>query len=359
MRGAERPGMVKWTRPFLPPLEPISTLASRQTIVDIADEPMANEEGPLAELLELAGNLPLAVTLMAHVASFEGYLATLARWKAENTALLSEGYDKRSNLDKSIALSLTSPRMKSNAEALSLLSLLSLLPDGILVDELMSSNVPLSKIHQSRAALLQTSLAFIVDGRLKALPPIRDYVRGAHPASMHLTRPLRAHFQRLLTMWDSYHTLLPSNVLPQLISHLGNIHGLLLNAVATEGSMESDIGFAILTLCKLSSAMLKGESLLIEHVPHIVDASHDRRLHWLYMRHCAGLSNRSIPSADVEALESEGIQYFVQSDDYEAQGTYFRCSQKSNSDLACRSCNLRYTFSLLPAGWEASKSSGI
>jgi hypothetical protein len=320
MRGAERPGKVKWTRPFLPVLEPISTLAARQTIVNIADEPMAHEEGALAELLELAGNLPLAVNLMAHVASFEGYLVTLVRWRAENTALLSEGYDKRSNLDKSIVLSLTSPRIKLHPEALDLLSLLSLLPDGIRVDELMSGYVPLQKVHQSRAVLLQTSLAFMVEGRLKALPPIRDYVRGAHPASIHLTRPLRGYFQGLLTMWESYHTLLPSDVFPQLILNLGNIHGLLLNAVTTEGDMGSDIGFAILKLCKLSSIMLKGESPLMEHVPHIIDLSHDRGLEWWYLRHCVGVSNRSVTSADVEALANEGIQYFAQVDDYEAQG---------------------------------------
>ncbi|KAJ7832020.1 hypothetical protein B0H14DRAFT_1177562 [Mycena olivaceomarginata] len=104
MRGAERPGKVKWHRPFLPPLEPLSSCASRQIFLDIADEPGTGEESALNDLLDLSGSLPLAVSLMANIASFEGYLGTLRRWRIENTTLLSDGHDKRSNLEKSINL---------------------------------------------------------------------------------------------------------------------------------------------------------------------------------------------------------------------------------------------------------------
>ncbi|KAJ6572825.1 P-loop containing nucleoside triphosphate hydrolase protein [Mycena vulgaris] len=138
MRGAERPVKVKWSRPFLPPLEPISAAASRRTFVDIAQEPMPEEETALAELIELTGNLPLAVGLMANVASFEGYIGALSRWNEESTALFSDGYDKRSNLERSITMSLTSPRMQFSPDAHELLSLLSLLPDGISEAELLS-----------------------------------------------------------------------------------------------------------------------------------------------------------------------------------------------------------------------------
>ncbi|KAJ7884449.1 P-loop containing nucleoside triphosphate hydrolase protein, partial [Mycena leptocephala] len=226
MRGAEHPGKVKWTRPFLPPLEPISARASRQTFVDIADEPMTSEEPALAQLIELTGNLPLAITLMANVASFEGYLGALSRWETENTALLSDGYDKRSNLEKSISMSLTSPRIKSNPQALDLLSLLSLLPDGISEAELLASQVPLPEIPQCRFSLVQTSLAFMIDGRLKALSPIREYMQSVHPASTAFTRPLRTHFQELLNVWESYYGLSPKDLVRQLTSHLGNIQNL-------------------------------------------------------------------------------------------------------------------------------------
>jgi hypothetical protein len=64
MRGAERPAKVKWTRPFLPPLEPLDPSASRQTFIEIADEPSGQETEDLDELLKLSGNLPLAVRIL-------------------------------------------------------------------------------------------------------------------------------------------------------------------------------------------------------------------------------------------------------------------------------------------------------
>ncbi|KAJ7907618.1 hypothetical protein B0H13DRAFT_2501480 [Mycena leptocephala] len=142
VRGAERPGKVKWNRPFLSPLEPLSPSASRQIFVEVADEPGSGEELAFDHLLDLTGSLPLAVSLMANVASFEGYSSTLARWQTENTSLLSEGHDKRSNLEKSIAHSLSSPRISSSPHAKNLLSLLSLLPDGIRPQDILAGKVP-------------------------------------------------------------------------------------------------------------------------------------------------------------------------------------------------------------------------
>ncbi|KAJ7754714.1 P-loop containing nucleoside triphosphate hydrolase protein [Mycena olivaceomarginata] len=143
MRGAERPGKVKWNRPFLPPLEPLSSSASRQIFIDVADEPRTGtaEESALNDLLDLSDHLPLAVSLMANIASFEGYPDTLARWQIENTSLLSDGHDKESNLEKSITLSLGSQRISSSPHAKNLLALLSLLPDGIMAQDIMASKV--------------------------------------------------------------------------------------------------------------------------------------------------------------------------------------------------------------------------
>ncbi|KAJ7805480.1 P-loop containing nucleoside triphosphate hydrolase protein, partial [Mycena leptocephala] len=198
MRGAERPGKLKWTRPFLPPLEPLSPSASRQIFVEVADEPCAEEESVLGDLLDLSGSLPLAVSLMANIASFEGYSTTLARWQTENTALLSEGHDKRSNLEKSIALSLSSPRISSSPHAKNLISLLSLLPDGIRPEDILAGKVPISNVRQCQSVLVGTSLAYVdVQGRLKALSPIREYIRRAYPPSHSLSRPIRTYFHEL------------------------------------------------------------------------------------------------------------------------------------------------------------------
>ena len=275
------------------------------------------EETALEELIELTGHLPLAVALMATVASFEGYLGALSRWNTENISLLSEGHDKRFSLEKSINMSLTSPRIKSNPHALDLLGLLSLLPDGISEDDLVSSKVPLLKISKCRSSLLQTSLAFISDRRLKALAPIRDYIRRAYPASAAFTQPLLNHFQALLRVWNSHQDL--SNVLVQISSHLGNITSLLSNASISEGFAQPEIGRGILTLISLSKTMLKDQSVLVQYLPGIIESSHDDHLKWAYICMCVATAGMCSPK-DAEALATQGVQYFAQHNDYESQG---------------------------------------
>ncbi|KAJ7086203.1 P-loop containing nucleoside triphosphate hydrolase protein, partial [Mycena epipterygia] len=105
MRGAERPSKVRWTRPFLQPLEPLSDDAARQTFVTIAEDFHDNED--ITKLLSLTDNMPLAVDLMAHLVDHAGCEDVLARWGTEKTSLLSNGHDRRSNLDISITISLS------------------------------------------------------------------------------------------------------------------------------------------------------------------------------------------------------------------------------------------------------------
>ncbi|KAJ7469528.1 P-loop containing nucleoside triphosphate hydrolase protein, partial [Mycena latifolia] len=193
MRGAERPSKVHWTHPFLPPLNPLADQAARQTFIDITDNDHDNEE--ITQLLELTDNMPLAVTLLANLVDYEGCSTVLHRWKAENTYVLSEGHHKSSNLNSSIAISLSCPRMTSGAK--NLLSLLSILPDGLSNVELLQSGLPVPDILTRKAVLLQTSLAYTDSMRLKVLVPIREYMQHMHPPSPSLVQPLRKHFQSL------------------------------------------------------------------------------------------------------------------------------------------------------------------
>ncbi|KAJ7452943.1 P-loop containing nucleoside triphosphate hydrolase protein, partial [Mycena latifolia] len=311
MRGAERPGKVKWTRPFLPPLEPLALSASRQIFSDVADEPEIGEESALEELLDLSGSLPLAVSLMASVAAFEGYTSTLSRWKVENTTLLSDGHDKRSNLEMSISLSLASPRFSSSPNVKNLLSLLSILPDGITDEDLIISKVPLPNVAQYRSSLLRTSLAYEDrGGRLKALSPIREYMKRVHPPSASLSKPLRTYFQELFTIWEAHRQLPSADLVPKIVTSLGNVNGLMLQALIDEEAASPDIGHSILTLNSFSITMLKGSSSLTQHLPHLIDTTGDSRLRWSYA--CAYLRERIPPIVitDAELLIAEGFEHF-------------------------------------------------
>ncbi|KAJ7264292.1 P-loop containing nucleoside triphosphate hydrolase protein, partial [Mycena rebaudengoi] len=70
LRGAEQPRKIRWTCPFLSPLKPLSNVAARQTFIEIADD--GHDNASIKELLELTGNLPPAISLIASVANSEG-----------------------------------------------------------------------------------------------------------------------------------------------------------------------------------------------------------------------------------------------------------------------------------------------
>ncbi|KAJ7452895.1 hypothetical protein FB451DRAFT_1521009 [Mycena latifolia] len=219
MRGAERPSKVQWTRPFLAPLKPLSDLAARDTFFAIAED-MHDSKG-VDEVLSLTDNMPLAVDLIAHAVDYEGSCsAVLARWETERTSLLSAGKDRKSNLDTSITISLSSSRMSPGAK--DLLSLLSILPDGLSDVELVQSKLSINDVMACKTTLLATSLAYKDDKkRLKALVPIREHMQQFYPASPLLIDPLQKYFHQLLDLHCKY---------PRTQQGAGRVNHLALNA---------------------------------------------------------------------------------------------------------------------------------
>ncbi|KAJ7735042.1 P-loop containing nucleoside triphosphate hydrolase protein, partial [Mycena metata] len=180
MRGSERPGQVLWTPPHLHPLQPLSDEASQQVFEEITDDSHTSKER--SQLLAFTENMPLAVNLMAHLVEYEGIENVLTRWKAEKTAALSTGYGRTSNLDASIALSCSSPRITPGAREL--LRLLSILPDGLSDAELTQSNLPIGNIQACKSVLIATSLAYKdTKSRLRSLVPIREHIQQFSPPS--------------------------------------------------------------------------------------------------------------------------------------------------------------------------------
>ncbi|KAJ7098225.1 hypothetical protein C8R44DRAFT_888860 [Mycena epipterygia] len=330
MRGAERPCKVKWTRPFLPPLDPLPPAASRQTFVEIADDPSSDEESHLAELLDLSGHLPLAVNLMANAASYEGYSKALLRWKTEKTALLSDGSDKRSNLETSITISLSSPRMLSSPHAKELLSLLSLLPDGLSDVDLPSREaVDIPNILKSRATLLRTSLVYMEHGRLKALSPIREYMRHVHPPSHERVERLRRYWDALLGLWKSHKERPSKELISRLRSNLGNIDSVtqFLLSRTLSGADRQSLMYSILSLDLFSQTILKDKSRLAQHVVDHIQSSGDRRLHWQQTCSTLNLGDyHNLSPAQAEVLIRQGIEYYDQEEDLGGQAGFYKAT---------------------------------
>ncbi|KAJ7017054.1 P-loop containing nucleoside triphosphate hydrolase protein, partial [Mycena alexandri] len=196
MRGAERPSKVQWTRPFLPPLPPLAQDAARKIFIDIADDKHSLEE--MDQVLDLTDNMPLSISLLAHLVDLEGCRHILSRWETERTSLISEGSDRRSNLEFSISLSLSSPRIASMPQSQDLLALLSMLPDGLSDVELKQTAFPIKDTLGCKSALLSTALAYTDDHkRLKVLVPIKEYMGKLFPPTYQMIQPLLKHFHEL------------------------------------------------------------------------------------------------------------------------------------------------------------------
>ncbi|KAJ7089102.1 hypothetical protein C8R44DRAFT_958249 [Mycena epipterygia] len=281
MRGAERPAKVRWTRPFLEPLKPLSHAAARQTFIEIADD--FHDRKDIDQLLHLTGNRPLAVDLIAHLVNYEGCSTVLARWENEKTALLSAGYDKQSNLDTSIIMSLESPCMTPGAKAL--LSLLSILPDGLSDIELVESDLRIQDILGCRATLLQTSLAYSDNKqRLKSLVPVREHIHTSSPPSPPLFRPLSKYFKLVLDLHKKYDGAAQDNTRVHQISlNLGNLHQLLQLELHPENPDLAHVVDYILALNCFSQFMGRGGFTLMDSIPAVFPKPYNHQIEAKYI----------------------------------------------------------------------------
>ncbi|KAJ7482452.1 hypothetical protein FB451DRAFT_1441711 [Mycena latifolia] len=271
MRGAERPAKVQWTRPFLAPLKPLSDVAAQDTFFAIAED--VHDSKNVDEVLSLTDNMPLAVDLIAHAVDFEGSCsAVLARWKTEKTSLLSAGNDRKSNLDTSITISLSSSRMSTGAR--DLLSLLSILPDGISDVELVQSKLSINDIMTCKATLLATSLAYMDDKtRLKSLAPIREHMQCFYPPSPLLIHPLQTHFDQLLDLYQKYSgTQQGAGTIKHLASNSRNIHELLLRGLNQDNPNLAETIESILSLKVFIQNMNPGYYHLISMLMDQIEA---------------------------------------------------------------------------------------
>jgi hypothetical protein len=320
MRGAERPSKVQWTRPFLRPLTPLTPSAAHQTFIEIADE--IHNDSEVDQLLDITDNIPLAVQLVATLASSDGCQATLDRWKQEKTALLSVGHGKQSNLETSIKLSLSSPRLESLPHALDLLSLMSLLSDGISDTDLIQSKPPIPDILKCKTTLVRTSLAYLDHGgRLKVLAPIWDYIQMTRPPSPHLMWPLCKHLNELLKLWKTFIDTSSGggDLIPHLTSNLGNMHNLLLYGLDCDHQDQDEIIQSIMLLNLLNIFTNRGLSPLMLRLQEMLTQINDHRLHGRFIVE-AFRSRWFYAIPNPEKHIEEAIDHFRMVNDIEGEG---------------------------------------
>ncbi|KAJ7209912.1 hypothetical protein C8J57DRAFT_1608333, partial [Mycena rebaudengoi] len=337
MRGAELPGKVKWSKPFLPPLKPLSDSAALQTFIEIADDD--HEEQTMEELLALTDNLPLAVSLIANVAGAEGCETALSRWRTENTQLLSDGYDQRTSLNISIMVSLYSSRMTSEAQ--DLLSILSMLPDGLSQADLVHIPLPIPNVLACRVILLQTTLAYLgSDNRLKVLVPIREYVWHAFPPSDTLKSAVLQHFQSIVGVWkpnqESY------SLVAQIKSNLGNINNILQDTLHAQPATASGVATTIIHLNHFCRHVTNSISPLFVELWKYIQDREDDPVFGLYLRERL-FSSTKAPLAEPDTQIALGNQFFQNGPEqeqakwYNALSNYYAVQGHISKGIEC--CN--------------------
>jgi hypothetical protein len=303
MRGAERPAKVQWTHPFLLPLQPLSAEASQQTFMEITDSIYRKEE--MEQILQFTDNMPLAVDLMAHLADYEGLSNVLARWNTEKTSLLSVGYDRKSNLDASIQLSLSSPRITSNSKEL--LSLLSILPDGLSDAELVQSEFPIPNILSCKSVLLTTSLAYQDSNRrLRSLVPVREHVQQFFPPSTALVKCLHNLFYALLELYQKYKGEQWAPVINQITQNLANLQEVLQRGLYDNALNFRDTIYSISTLCSFHRITGRGPLALVQHIQPILPQLDDHHVKIQFMIQVL-LAYSYYPTVDGEQIITAAI----------------------------------------------------
>ncbi|KAF8132133.1 hypothetical protein K438DRAFT_2130997 [Mycena galopus ATCC 62051] len=303
MRGAERPAKVQWTHPFILPLQPLSNDAARQTFIEITDNSNTIEE--IDQLLGFTDNMPLAVDLIAHLVDYEGFSHVLSHWKTEKTSLLSVGFDRQSSLDASISLSLSSPRI--TPESKELLSLLSVLPNGLSEVELVQGNLGIPNILSCKAALQATAMAYQDSKRrLVLLVPIREYLQQFFPPSMSSIQHIREYFYEVLGLFRQHRGEQMKPVINQISLNLANLQVILHHGLELHTPTLADTVCCTLSLNKFYRFTGQGPCPLLDNIQSILPQLHDHRLETmvltelLFTQHCwAAMSLETITQGTI------------------------------------------------------------
>jgi hypothetical protein len=289
-------------------LKPLEQDAARQTFIDIADN--THDPKEVDKILSLTNNMPLAINLVAHLVDSEGCSHVSSCWEKEKTSLISDGYDRTSNLDYQFHC------LCQVLDSIPIhLSLLSMLPDGLSDVELVQSKFPIANILGCRAALICTALAYSDEHkRLKVLVPIREYMQKIQPPGDHLIRPLLKHFQELPEFFMEYQgNQTSSSTVARMSSNYSNIQTVLQNGLQ-QG--HPDLVNSIYCACHLndvSQRIGQGPIYLIQQIQNVLPCPRDHHLETCFVVECLTSQMYSICNQEILAFDAQ--EHFKEFDD--------------------------------------------
>jgi hypothetical protein len=179
MRGTVRPARTQWTMPLLAPLTTLDHGAARR----VWEQTVNNYDAFAEELTKAVDYVPLAISLLAHLAQATSPEFLLKLWHSKQTGFIYTGQANRlSNLEYSIQISINSSRMRANPSAKELLGVLSMLPDGMHITQVERFKGILSKIDVLSGiyTLQECGIINVIGERYQTHPIIRNFCNN-HP----------------------------------------------------------------------------------------------------------------------------------------------------------------------------------
>ncbi|PPQ80359.1 hypothetical protein CVT25_003643 [Psilocybe cyanescens] len=160
------------------PIQPLQLDASRSLFTSLS--PQTSIDSRLDDLLRAVGCNPLAIVLMASSAQ-ENYTTSsiLEIWNSrlsERNKTRNDDGDPLNILDRSIAMSLEGPLIKSYPEAPVLLRIIAELPGGIRLENLHTIAPLISDVDRVKGVLIRTSLLDNSPDVLQMHSTIRSYM---------------------------------------------------------------------------------------------------------------------------------------------------------------------------------------
>lgn len=267
IRGAQRPLNTAWTEPLrLPPIRPLDEEATMKIFEAIS----GHSDDYALRLTKAVDCVPLAVTLLAHLAQSEQTEALWDEWNENYTSMVQRAGDHRlDSLECSIQMSLRSFRMTKNKSAAFVLSLLSLLPAGMQLSKVsvfQNAIASVPDIRKSLSTLQQCALAYSDNAYVKVLSPIRLYMQKERPLSRVQMRELEAYYLSLGLQGSNYSS---ADTRKELHPEVGNIDAILSSAL--DSSHDEGVAASIFSFVKFCQYINLYDQRLLTTAVHKAD----------------------------------------------------------------------------------------
>jgi tetratricopeptide (TPR) repeat protein len=304
MRGTVRPAQIQWTMPFLPPLMTLNCDAARQVWEHTAD----NYDKFVEELTMAVDYVPLAVSLLAHLAQATSPQILLKLWNSEQTGFIYTGQaNRQSNLEYSIQLSIDSSRMRANPSAKELLGVLSMLPDGMHIKQVERFITVLPKINilSGICTLQECGIISVIEERYQTHPIIRNFCKNHTIISQEHKSALIDFY---INLASTSYSQAKTNSYAEMVIEMNNTKGILSDLLKPDFTDYNQLVMAICTFtkfyCSIGDFSDKLISQTIEHLQQI-NASTLLIIHCLYIWGGLNYYANNLENAKVKLKEAE------------------------------------------------------